>query len=193
MNIPLHRTKSLSSLPPELTCCDCLRSRLDELSSTKPKKSSLKVKSLTESLAHHIPDPPSAPSSKRVSFDSVKLREYPYVLGCNPSVQSGYPLTLAWCPICEVTKSIDQFEQQHPPRHELKSMPETEREAFLLEVGYTKEELEKVYEEVVAIQLSRKLHSRDREAPRRPRDPLTQKYLVESRKRRRDMKRFFSM
>jgi len=199
MHIPplLHRAKSLSSLPPELPCCACLRS-LELSSSTQPKKSALKVKSLSESLGAPLRRPSASSSNKGVvGFDSVQLREYPYVLGCNPSVQSGYPLTLAWCPISDVTQSIDRFEEQHPPRrHEMKSMSETEREAFLREAGYTKEELEKVYEEVAAIQLSRTLNRRDhRRAPSksRPRDPVTEKYLDDSRNKRRDMKRFFSM
>jgi len=190
---PLHRVKSLSSLQQtELPCCACLRKL--ELSSAKPKKSLLKVKSLSESLANH--NPPST-SNKHVGFDSVELREYPYVLGCNPSVKSGYPLALAWCPISDVTKSIDQFEEEHPPRHEMKAMSKMEREAFLLEAGYTKEELEKVYEEVLAIQLSREFNARDRnnilEVPNRPKDPIMQKYFDDSRRRRRDVKRFFSM
>lgn len=207
MNIPpLHRAKSLSSLQqPELPpCCACLRGRLELSTTTKPKKGSLKVKSLSESLdaiVHHdAPTSASSSSSNKkkrvVSFGSVELREYPYVLGCNPSVKSGYPLALAWCPISDVTKSIDQFEEQHPPRHEMKSMSETERETFLLEAGYTKEELEEVYEEVAAIQLSRKFSSRDHRKATissRPIDPMAQQYLDDSRKRRREMKRFFSV
>lgn len=49
-------------------------------------------------------------SQRSVSFASVDIREHPYVLGDNPSVSSGVPLTIDWQSSHSETVPLDIFE-----------------------------------------------------------------------------------
>jgi len=51
-----------------------------------------------------------------VSFDTVEVREYPIILGDNPAVSQGPPLTIDWEHDNEDTFSLDEYETTRPPR-----------------------------------------------------------------------------
>ncbi|EJK75721.1 hypothetical protein THAOC_02548 [Thalassiosira oceanica] len=73
---------------------------------SEPKLSCLSLAStssssrLSRNLSANELFPPSTSSSKpiprNVSFSHVQVREYELALGCNPSVQSGVPISLGW-------------------------------------------------------------------------------------------------
>ena len=54
--------------------------------------------------------------SKSVSFGDVEIRMYERIVGDNPAVSIGLPVTLAWEPHDTVVSSVDDFEENHPPR-----------------------------------------------------------------------------
>lgn len=54
--------------------------------------------------------------SKSVRFDTVEIRECPYVLGDNPSVSAGPPLSIGWDPQDEFTVGFDEYEAGKPTR-----------------------------------------------------------------------------
>jgi hypothetical protein len=47
---------------------------------------------------------------KHVVFRTVLVREYPFILGDNPAVRSGAPLTIDWDYEAEETYDIDMYE-----------------------------------------------------------------------------------
>jgi hypothetical protein len=54
---------------------------------------------------------------KNVSFSSIEIREYPRILGDNPSVKRGPALSLGWYSRGRVTKlSVNEFEKLRSPK-----------------------------------------------------------------------------
>ncbi|CAJ1950846.1 unnamed protein product [Cylindrotheca closterium] len=47
----------------------------------------------------------------KVRFDSVEVREYPIILGDNPSCRQGPPITIGWEPKSDVFTPVDEFEK----------------------------------------------------------------------------------
>lgn len=52
-------------------------------------------------------------SNLQLQFGSVNIREYEMILGDNPSVTHGPPVTLNWVPVAESTLPVDGYECQH--------------------------------------------------------------------------------
>jgi len=52
---------------------------------------------------------------KRVIFDDVEVREYPQILGDNPAVSEGVPLTIMWNYQNRYNMSVDLFEATRKP------------------------------------------------------------------------------
>lgn len=67
---------------------------------------------------------PRAGSSvwKKVCFDDVQIREFPFILGDNPGVSKGAPLSIDWKHQHEDVTDIDVFEHCRAPvrRHRRK-------------------------------------------------------------------------
>jgi hypothetical protein len=49
-------------------------------------------------------------TKKVVRFDTVLVHEHPIIVGCNPAVSSGVPITIAWNSISSRKISINKFE-----------------------------------------------------------------------------------
>lgn len=92
---------------------------------------------------------------KSVRFDTVEIREYPYVLGDNPSVSAGPPLSIGWEPQDEFTVGFDEYEAGKPTRprdiYEMR-LDETLRLLILQSSGYTIEEIAQAAIDVRIIQ-----------------------------------------
>lgn len=54
--------------------------------------------------------------TKKVWFDQIHVREYPIILGDNPSTVEGAPITIGWKPQHEMTLEIEYFELYRPKR-----------------------------------------------------------------------------
>ena len=76
---------------------------------------------------------------KCVTFNKVEIRYYPVIIGDNPSVSDGCPVTIDWEPIGISLASLDEFEtfRLKSRRHCSKlSMNEMTRYHLLLDAGY---------------------------------------------------------
>ena len=73
----------------------------------------------------------------KVYFGDVHIREFPLILGDNP-MPVGAPLTLDWTPVDETVLDLDFYEftrDRRRPKRKLK-IPASERELYLLRLGY---------------------------------------------------------
>lgn len=52
----------------------------------------------------------------KVSFDSIQIREYPIIMGANPAVSQGPPLTIDWEHQDEENWDVDEYEKTRPER-----------------------------------------------------------------------------
>jgi hypothetical protein len=83
----------------------------------------------------------------KVAFSSVEIKVYPYILGDNPSVSKGSPLTIDWEPMAvQVYDSVDAYEtarggEGYAPRdHFNLLMPMELRESYIRQTDYTQTE-----------------------------------------------------
>ncbi len=74
--------------------------------------------------------------AKEVCFASVQVREYPMILGDNPSCTSGPPLTLDWDHNAELSCTIDEWESGRDSARHL-WVPSSVRMEYLLDIGFT--------------------------------------------------------
>jgi hypothetical protein len=51
---------------------------------------------------------------RRVVFGRIEIKEYSYMLGDNPSVSDGAPLTIAWKSQRKVVFEVEYYEAYHP-------------------------------------------------------------------------------
>ncbi|KAG7340769.1 hypothetical protein IV203_024312 [Nitzschia inconspicua] len=94
---------------------------------------------------------------KSVSFDSIRILEFPPALGDNPSVRDGPPLTLSWRPQRIKEQRLDVYEIFRDRRRERPDLflPTSLRIKTLLLEGYTEEELMDASAECVKVKRER--------------------------------------
>ena len=127
----------------------------DELSqSSFPRHSSI-----TESLEHSF----CSDNSKKVTFGEVQIHSHQFILGDNPSVSSGPPVTMNWKSFESGTFDLDEYEKQKPaPRSkEAMILPRSFREELLREEGFSRGEMKIATEEATRIQQQRLKSSKD--------------------------------
>lgn len=62
-------------------------------------------------------------SNKSVKFDQVFIHEFPIIMGDNPAVSRGAPLTIDWKPMTHDVLDIDIYEYlREPERRHRKRM-----------------------------------------------------------------------
>lgn len=100
----------------------------------------------SQSMASFFPPPqdePSKPIKRNVSFSNISMRNYPLVLGDNPSVSYGPPTTLAWD--FEETHEIEleAYEKHRPPRRKPREMLLNyyQRKEILTNSGHSEQEI----------------------------------------------------
>jgi len=97
--------------------------------------------------------------AKRVSFDFIQIREYEQVLGDNPSVSSGPPLSIGW-KFCQesATYAIDDYESLHPQRRassELRIPAEVRKATLMNEFGFSEKDIKESCAEVNRVKVKR--------------------------------------
>jgi hypothetical protein len=109
----------------------------------------------TESTVATIDDS-SHTSKKSVSFGVIQVREYNRVLGDNPDVLFGPPISIGWNYIQKDALPMDEYETTKPPRTGALRMSSVTRRNLLLNVfEVPAEEIKAVEREVKKIQKQR--------------------------------------
>ena len=87
-------------------------------------------------------------SSKQVCFSTIEIIEFPIILGDNPSVTAGPPLTISWEPQYRIELDLEVFERCREPcrrsDHDLIVDPYT-REDVLIRAGFGTNQLAKFW------------------------------------------------
>jgi hypothetical protein len=81
-------------------------------------------------------------SSKKmtaVSFSFVRIREYPIIIGDNPSNMTGIPIAIDWTHVRQIDCSIDEYEAQKLASRTMLELrlPSKIRDDILKEQGYS--------------------------------------------------------
>ena len=95
----------------------------------------------------------ATPAKKqKVHFGTVIINEHPIIVGCNPAVSSGVPLSIDWDRISQTIMSIQEYEIiREPDRVEDSSMlkkDSSDRYFMLTSLGYSYKELRQAEKEV---------------------------------------------
>jgi hypothetical protein len=88
---------------------------------------------------------PVTKPQRQVSFGQLEILEFPTLLGDNPSVKEGVPLTMDWKPIHRSIQQVDLVPAKRGPHRKPRALTPTERELVLLSKGYTLRELEQAW------------------------------------------------
>ncbi len=117
---------------------------------------------MTRILCSQTTKTPQSTKRKEVTFSTVEIRHHNLILGDNPAVSDGVPLTLDWR--VEYTEGYDlDVHDNHSRRREpeLLFMTEQEREWVARHHGATEECLIEARKQLIMIQMSRKLSEMD--------------------------------
>lgn len=129
------------------------------LATTGLRRSALRVKTQTESLSREeLSHTFDADPNRHVKFDHVEVHEHNTILGCNPSVQHGPPLTIAWSASSSYCARVDAFEEERATRKKsplFLKLSSEERRNMLKEEGFTSEEFTMVETHLDEIRRSR--------------------------------------
>ncbi|KAG7370153.1 hypothetical protein IV203_027899 [Nitzschia inconspicua] len=83
--------------------------------------------------------PSAVPHQKKVHFNRIVITEFPIILGDNPAVTSGAPITIDWHPQGERVYSVDSYEECKPARRRRRKLliSVSHRAILLLAAGYS--------------------------------------------------------
>jgi hypothetical protein len=96
-------------------------------------------------------------SRRRVTFSTVAFHRHYLILGDNPAVSGGPPLTIGWQAVKSDILDLDEYETSRPPRREKYDLivPKLMRKNWLLGT-YTRRDLAKVEDEIKVIKKHRR-------------------------------------
>ena len=100
---------------------------------------------------------------KSVSWDTFEIYSHEIILGDNPAVSSGPPVSIDWEAFDQQTLSIDDYEKHraNPRVRNEMILPRMVREDLLRNAGYSRGELKEVSEEIAVIRRQRSRSARD--------------------------------
>jgi len=92
-----------------------------------------------------------------VTFNTVEVREYPIILGDNPAVSEGPPLTIDWAHSDVDEFGVEEYETTRPPRRGTLEMniPSNIRVECLKRCGYTTKDIMRRVQEVSVVKQRR--------------------------------------
>jgi len=159
----LRNTKDRSN---SSSTCDTVETELSRVS--HGSSPCLRIASQESSLRHHYSS--QSTESRRVSFSNLDIFSHAVVLGDNPSVSSGPPLSLAWETLEEAHLSVDEYEAYRvgSPRSKSQMLtPARVREDLLRSEGYARKDVQEVIKQVTVIREQRAKSAHDGEWKRR--------------------------
>ena len=139
-----------------------------ELESTGSERSAeplengcLKLISQTASLSETYPARIS--SKKAVKWADISIHSHERILGDNPSVSNGPPVSIAWKAFETISFSVDEYENGRPtPRQKGEMLtPRMLREDTLRHAGYARSELKEATDLAARVREQRNRSSRD--------------------------------
>ena len=108
---------------------------------------------------------PLKSSDKMVHFASVTIHEHPTLVGCNPAVSAGVPLTIDWNAVSTSEMSVDEYETFRAPRRVSNPVflrhDATERWTLLKNLGFDSEEMRCAEETANVIRISRQMSNEE--------------------------------
>jgi hypothetical protein len=100
------------------------------------------------------------PSTRRVTFTTISIHLHPRILGDNPSVQDGYPISIGWKAESSTELGLDDYEAQRTGPQRTKSemmVPKDIRKEWLKEEGVTRWQFSCTKRDIEFIQKCREL------------------------------------
>mmetsp|Transcript_43393 Transcript_43393/g.104874 ORF Transcript_43393/g.104874 Transcript_43393/m.104874 type:complete len:185 (-) Transcript_43393:75-629(-) len=87
-------------------------------------------------------DEPTGNSSEKksaVGFANIQIREYPIIVGDNPSIMTGTPITIDWTHVDEFDCSVDDYERTKPKSRNMMELrlPARNRDDILKAQGFS--------------------------------------------------------
>jgi hypothetical protein len=113
----LSVTKDLSSIVSDLSLA--IEQPRDDEDNSRTTRNTGGAESVT---AEVIADLNALNAKFSVSFSTVEIREYPIILGENPSVPKGPPLTIDWQHFDEDSFELEEYESSRPDRRRYREM-----------------------------------------------------------------------
>lgn len=94
---------------------------------------------------------------KKVWFDSVEIKYHKIILGDNPAVSEGAPITIGWKSHNHEIVDVDCYEATRPRPKSMSDLklPVQDRAAILLQNGYSIKDLAKITQQVQEVQRQR--------------------------------------
>eukprot|EP00934_Nitzschia_sp_Nitz4_P005591 Nitzschia sp. Nitz4//scaffold321_size20361//8383//8937//NITZ4_008684-RA/size20361-processed-gene-0.31-mRNA-1//1//CDS//3329547778//5581//frame0 len=96
---------------------------------------------------------PPIQSKRRVSFGRVDICEHAIILGDNPSVLDGPPVTIAWKCHKRETMSVDEFEMRNVNSDDDLCLSPEQRILLLLRAGFSADDINEAMEQVHQLQM----------------------------------------
>lgn len=122
-------------------------------SPTKTKKKSSGKSSTTAKNSKTITSPPTKTKKiliddnkkDKVSFSKIYIREYPIIVGDNPSIMTGVPITIDWVHVSEINFEIDEYEELKPESRTMAQlrMPSSCRNGILQRQGFSSSDIKR--------------------------------------------------
>lgn len=128
------------------------------------KRGAMRVRTLDESLrGSRNSNRLSNSQQSNVSFHKLYVREYGMVLGDNPCVRSGPPVSIGWEVQDEYHDDLENHERSRGPRRETREMviSRPNREALLRAAGHSKSEFASVIRQTNRIKNQRMSSARN--------------------------------
>jgi hypothetical protein len=139
---------------------ECFRP-ISQATPTLPVQSSgcMLLRTQEESLNHtNLESKKTAETKKGVRFSEVEVQSYGIMLGDNPAVSSGPPITIEWKPFDCCVLSVEDFECNKPVqarRGPDMLVPRYLREEWIRNSGFARSEMVKTQKQIRSIQRSR--------------------------------------
>lgn len=138
----------------------------DSISSVVKSEESLLCSILRHHSTGEVSTAPSVSSDgprRSVTFGEIEIHSHQCILGDNPSVSSGPPVTLEWTAFETHKIDVDVYEERKPAAREKESMilPRSVREEILRREGFSRGEIREATEVAQKLQLQRRKSSND--------------------------------